>query len=63
MEDLRHLRYRPSLQVLQYKKAFAFPSLYMHANFYVAFTLKIVNQPHLPSNVDSNFLPLVPLIK
>ena len=40
------------------KKESFFLSLSMIVTFFVAFTWKIVNQPILPSSLESNFLPL-----
>jgi len=33
----------------------------MHLTFFVAFAWKIVNQPHLPSNLESNLMPPITL--
>jgi hypothetical protein len=43
-------------------KEFFFPSLSMLVTFFVAFTWTIVNQPLLPSSLESRFLPPVLLL-
>ena len=57
MLDLGHLHYFLGLQVLQTKEGIFFPSLRMLVTLFIAFTWKIVNQPLLPSNLESNLLP------
>jgi hypothetical protein len=64
MTDLGYLHYFLGLQVLQTKEGiFPFPSLSMHVTFFTTFTWKILNQPLLPSSLESNLLPPVLLLK
>jgi hypothetical protein len=58
MIDLGYLHYFLGLQVLQTKEGI-FPSLSMFVTFFVVFTWMILNEPLLPSSLDSNLLPLV----
>jgi hypothetical protein len=55
MTNLSYLHYFLHLRLLQ-SKEFPFPSISMHVTLFNSFTWKIVNQPHLPSNLESNFL-------
>ena len=59
MSDLGHLHYFLGLQVLQTKEGIFGPSLSMLVTLFVASTWNIVNEPLLPSSLESNFLPLV----
>jgi hypothetical protein len=57
MTDLGFLHYFLGLQVLQTNEGFFFPSLSILVTFFIAFTWTIVNQPLLPSSLESSFLP------
>jgi hypothetical protein len=58
MANLGYLHYFLILQVLQTKKGISL-SQSMYVTFLVTFTWKIVNHPHLPSNLGSNLFPPV----
>jgi hypothetical protein len=63
MIDLDFLHYFLGLKFCKLMKEFFFPSLSMLVTFFVAFTWTIVNQPILPSSLESSFLPPVLLLK
>jgi hypothetical protein len=63
MADLGFFHYFLRLQVLQTNEGIFFPSLSMLVTFFVTFTWMSVNQPLLPSNLESSLLPHVHLPK
>jgi hypothetical protein len=56
MTNLGYLHYFLGLQVLQTKEEFFLSHLSMLMTFFVAFTWMILNQPLLPSSIESNFI-------
>jgi hypothetical protein len=63
MTDLGFLHYFLASKFCKPMKEFFFPSLSMLVNLFFSFTWKIVNQPLLPSSLESSLLPPILLLE